>query len=151
MTGDQIKCRVMRAADYPEVYRLWLNTPGMGLNKTDDSAQGIEKYLKRNPTTSFVALDGSRIIGVIMAGHDGRRGYIHHTAVLPEYRGRHIGMELVRNAMNALEAEGISKVALVAFEKNTTGNAFWEHIGFSVRKDLVYRNRSIRTSERIDT
>ena len=79
--------RVMEENDYQGVYDLWTNTPGMGLNTTDDSEEGYKKYLKRNPSTSFVALDGNKIAGVIMAGHDGRRGYIYHTAVLPEYRG----------------------------------------------------------------
>lgn len=78
--------RVMTIDDYEDVYDLWIHTPGMGLNSTDDSREGIQKYLKRNPTTSFVAEEQGKIIGVIMAGHDGRRGYIHHTAILPDYR-----------------------------------------------------------------
>lgn len=64
--------------DYDEIYHLWLNTPGMWLNSTDDSRAGIEKYIKRNPTSCFVAEANGKIVGVIMAGHDGRRGYIHH-------------------------------------------------------------------------
>ena len=78
-----VNIRVMTINDYDGVYDLWINTPGMGLNTTDDSREGIAKYLRRNPTTSFVAECEGTIIGVIMAGHDGRRGYIHHTAVLP--------------------------------------------------------------------
>lgn len=146
-----IDIRVMTIADYDGVYDLWINTPGMGLNTTDDSREGIEKYLKRNPTTSFVAECDDKIIGVIMAGHDGRRGYIHHTAVLPEYRNQRIAKRLVECAMNALDAEGINKVALVAFRKNDIGNGFWENIGFAERGDLVYRNKNIHTLERIDT
>lgn len=143
--------RVMTPEDYKGVYELWLATPGMGLNTTDDSEEGITKYLLRNPTTSFVAVDEGRIIGVIMAGHDGRRGFIHHTAVLPEYRGRSIGRELVGYAMKALEAEGINKTALVAFETNTIGNGFWEHMGFTKREDLVYRNKNIHELKKINT
>ncbi len=143
--------RTMTLSDYDSVYRLWCSTPGMGLNTTDDSREGIEKYLKRNPTTSFVAEQDGRIVGVIMAGHDGRRGYIHHTAVLPEYRGHGIAVQLVNHAMAALDKEGISKTALVAFKSNELGNGFWEHIGFTEREDLVYRNKNIRTLERIDT
>lgn len=146
-----INYRVMTAEDYSGVYELWIHTPGMGLNSTDDSEEGIAKYLKRNPTTSFVAEEEGQIIGVIMAGHDGRRGYIHHTAVLPTYRDQGVGKQLVHNAMNALEHEGINKVALVAFEKNEIGNAFWERIGFSKRDDLVYRNKNIHVLDRIDT
>lgn len=143
--------RMMGIEDYDGVYDLWINTPGMGLNTTDDSREGIAKYLKRNPTTSFVAEEDGKIVGVIMAGHDGRRGYIHHTAVLPDYRNRGIAKTLVNCAMNALEQEGISKVALVAFAKNEIGNGFWESIDFLVRDDLVYRNKNIRELKRIDT
>lgn len=143
--------RVMTLADYNGVYDLWISTPGMGLNTTDDSREGIGRYLRRNPTTSFVAEEEGRIVGVIMAGHDGRRGIIHHTAVRPECRKQGIATQLVEHAMAALEAEGIHKVALVAFERNAAGNAFWERIGFEERTDLVYRNKSIHELERIDT
>lgn len=143
--------RVMNIDDYDGVYDLWINTPGMGLNETDDSREGIEKYLKRNPTTCFVAEEEGKIIGVIMAGHDGRRGYIHHTAVLPEYRKQGIARSLVEHAMDALDREGINKVALVAFGSNEDGNAFWEKVGFTSRGDLVYRNKNIHELVRIDT
>lgn len=92
-----------------------------------------------------------KIIGVIMAGHDGRRGYIHHTAVLPEYRKQGIAKRLVDCAMSALDKEGINKVALVAFKKNEIGNGFWENIGFVDRDDLVYRNKNIHELERMYT
>ena len=146
-----MQIRVMTMADYEDVYQLWVNTPGMGLNTTDDSPQGIETYLKRNPTTCFVATEGSQLIGVILSGHDGRRGYIYHTTVLPQYKNRGIARQLVDRAMQALEEEGIHKVALVAFSRNETGNAFWEKMGFSLREDLTYRNRNIHVLERIDT
>lgn len=118
----------------------------MGLNTTDDSREGITKYLLRNPNTCFVAEDNGKLVGVIMGGHD----FIHHTTVRQEYRGRGIGKRLVDSAMKALEAEGIHKVALVTFEKNVSGNAFWEKVGFTVRDDLVYRNKNIHQLKRID-
>ena len=143
--------RTMTIEDYESVYALWLSCKGMGLNDTDDSRDGIEKYLRRNPETCFVACKGEMITGVIMAGHDGRRGYIHHTAVHPDHRGQGIGTLLVNAALQALKAEGINKVALVAFERNISGNAFWEKQGFSAREDLVYRNRALVEMVRIDT
>ena len=146
-----VKIRVMTISDYDGVYNLWLNTPGMGLNTTDDSREGIEKYLKRNPTSNFVAESDGEIIGVIMAGHDGRRGYIYHTAVLPTYRNQGVAKNLVDCAMSALDEEGINKVALVAFQKNDIGNGFWEHIGFIERDDLVYMNKNIRVLNKIET
>lgn len=146
-----INIRVMTISDYEEIYDVWINTPGMGLNSTDDSKEGIEKYLKRNPTTSFVVECDGKVVGVIMAGHDGRRGYLHHTAVLSAYRNQGIAKTLVEAAMKALEKEGIHKVALVAFKKNEIGNGFWEHLGFVEREDIVYRNKNIHYLDRIDT
>ena len=146
-----VHIRLMSIDDYDGVYNMWVNTPGMGLNSTDDSREGIEKYLKRNPTTSFVAECNGTIVGAIMAGHDGRRGYIHHTAVLPDYRNQGIARRLVECAMSALDKEGINKAALVAFKTNDTGNAFWESVGFTGRDDLVYRNKNIHTLNKIDT
>lgn len=142
--------RTMNIKDFENVYDLWIHTEGMGLNTTDDSRDGITKYLLRNPNTCFVAEDNGKIIGVIMGGHDRRRGFIHHTTVKKEYRGQGIGKKLVDSAMKALEAEDIHKVALVAFDKNVSGNVFWEKIGFTVRDDLVYRNKNIHQLTRLD-
>ena len=135
--------RTMTISDYDQVYSLWINTPGMGLNNLDDSLDGIKKYLERNPNTCFVAEQNSNIVGVIMSGHDGRRGFIYHAAVAQNYQRKGIGKELVNAVLRALEKEKISKVALVVFEKNEKGNEFWEKMGFSGRNDLVYRNRSL--------
>lgn len=146
-----MRIRPMTVMDYDEVYRLWVAAPGMGLNNMDDTREGIEKYLKRNPTTCFVAEERGQIVGIIMSGHDGRRGFIHHTAVREDYRKQGVGKTLVEHAMQALEEEGIHKVALVAFAKNQSGNAFWEKLGFSERNDLIYRNKCIHDMIRMDT
>ena len=143
--------RKMKLSDYETVYSLWLSCKGMGLNDLDDSRIGIEKFLKRNPETCFVAEINDKLIGVIMAGNDGRRGYIYHTAVHPDFRNQGIARTLVETVMKALKKCGINKVALVVFERNQSGNDFWEKLGFTVRDDLVYRNRSIVEMVRIDT
>lgn len=143
--------RTMTPDDYNGLYALWTSCKGMGLNDVDDSPEGIARYLRRNPSTSFVAVENGAIVGCIMAGHDGRRGYIHHTAVKPECRGRGIGRALVEAAMEALRRENISKVALVAFSRNEAGNAFWERMGFTQREDLTYRNRTLVNMTRMDT
>ncbi|MDE6412392.1 MAG: GNAT family N-acetyltransferase [Eubacterium sp.] len=143
--------RKMVISDYAEVYNLWLSCKGMGLNDVDDSEIGVAKFLERNPDTCFVAEADNKIIGVIMAGNDGRRGYIYHTAVHPSCRKQGIGSRLVQTALDALKQLGISKVALVVFEQNQSGNAFWEKQGFTVRTDLTYRNKSLAEMTRIDT
>lgn len=133
----------MSIGDYDKVYQLWINTEGMGMRSIDDSIEGIEKLLKRNPTTNYIAQEENKIIGIILCGHDGRRGYIYHTAVKTIYRGKGIGKALVVAALNALKKEEINKVALVAFASNDVGNKFWQSIGFDKRDDLIYRNLSI--------
>ena len=145
-----MKIRKMIIDDYDGIYQLWLNTPGMGLNTLDDSKEGIDKYLKRNPDTSFVAETDGEIIGVIMGGHDGRRGFIYHTAVKVSERCSGIGSKLVDSVMDALEKERIHKVALVVYSKNETGNKFWENRGFTTREDLIYRNKNITELNHID-
>lgn len=138
-----MEIRMMAISDYEKVYELWTNTAGMGMRSLDDSKEGIAKFLKRNPTTNFVAIIDDTIIGIILSGHDGRRGYIYHTAVDIKYRENGIGKSLVNKALEALEKEGINKVALVVFKNNDIGNAFWNEIGFEERVDLNYRNKSI--------
>lgn len=146
-----MKIRIMSIEDYSEVYSLWLSCKGMGLNSLDDSKNGIEKFLSRNPDTCFVAEIDKRIVGSILAGNDGRRGYIYHTAVSPQYQKQGIGSRLVDTAIEALKKSGINKIALVVFDKNNSGNIFWKKQGFTKRNDLVYRNKTINEFERIDT
>ena len=143
--------RKMVINDYDEVYSLWMSCAGMGLNNLDDSREGIDKFLKRNPDTCFVAEYDNQIVGVIIVGNDGRRGYIYHTAVNTQYRKRGIARQLVETSMQELKKCGINKVALVVFDRNESGNAFWEKLGFTVREDLVYRNKAITEMIRIDT
>lgn len=143
--------RKMTITDYDAVYALWLSCKGMGLNNLDDSREGIERFLKRNPETCFISEDDGKIVGVIIAGNDGRRGYIYHTAVARQYRKKGIAKALVNAVLEALRGLGINKTALVVFERNTDGNAFWEKMGFIPRCDLVYRNKALTEMIRTDT
>ena len=143
--------RVMNTEDYDRVYALWMSCKNMGFNNLDDSRQGIEKYLKRNPSTCFVAEQGDAIVGVVLAGHDGRRGFIHHMAVAEDCRRQGIATDLLGQALAALKEEGINKAALLVFNRNEAGNVFWERQGFTARDDVTYRNKTLTEMIRIDT
>ena len=105
-----------------------MSCKNMGFNNLDDSrGRDREGYLKRNPSTCFVAVKEQSVAGVILSGHDGRRGFIHHLAVSQEFRRQRIATNLVTHALSALQSEGINKVALLAFNYNEAGNAFWEN------------------------
>ena len=149
--AETICYRIMTIDDYDKVYNLWMSCRNMGFNNLDDSREGIEKYLERNPSTCFVAVKEQSVVGVILSGHDGRRGFIHHLAVSEEFRRQQIASNLVKYALSALKSEGINKVALLAFNYNEAGNAFWENQGFSARNDVTYRNKALVEMVRIDT
>ena len=149
--AETICYRIMTIDDYDKVYNLWMSCRNMGFNNLDDSREGIEKYLERNPSTCFVAVKEQSVVGVILSGHDGRRGFIHHLAVSEEFRRQQIATNLVKHALSALQSEGINKVALLVFNYNEAGNAFWENQGFTARSDVTYRNKALVEMVRIDT
>ena len=131
--------------DYDAIYELWNSTEQSrrALNPVDDSREGIERYLKRNPNTCFAAVRDGQIIGVILTGHDGRRAIIHHLCVHPDCRRSGIAGRLVALAEEALKEEGIQKVFGLVFKDNEAANAFWEQQGYSLRTNLNYRNKSL--------
>lgn len=130
--------RTMKLEDYDQIYELWSGIKGFGIRTIDDSREGVEKFIKRNPTTSVVAEENGKIIGTILCGHDGRRGCMYHVCVAKEYRQHGIGHKMALDAMERLRAEGINKVSLIAFKSNTVGNKFWHKAGWTYREDLNY-------------
>jgi ribosomal protein S18 acetylase RimI-like enzyme len=137
--------RLMSLQDYDSVYRLWETAEGICLGE-DDSQEGIALYLRRNPKSCFVALDGPEIVGSVLSGHEGRRGILRHLAVRPEYWKRGIATSLVRACLEALSAEGIKKCNIFVMDDNVAGMKFWEHIGF-YRLEENYRTLQHMTQE----
>ncbi|MBD5140173.1 MAG: GNAT family N-acetyltransferase [Ruminococcus sp.] len=135
--------KVMTISDYENLFAMWKNTPNMGLRSLDDSKEGISCFLKRNPDTNFVAYEDEKLIGAILCGHDGRRGYIYHTVVLPEYRGRGIATALVEAAVEALQKEGITRVCLNVMKTNEQGKKFWVGKGWEKKDFLEFYSKAI--------
>lgn len=143
--------RPVTIEDYDGIFDLWNSTEQSkrALNPVDDSREGIARYLKRNPTTCFLALskdgsgDASEIVGVILTGHDGRRAIIHHLCVHPAFRKEGIARTLVQKAEEALKKEGINKIFGLVFKDNDVANSFWEKMGYTLRTNLNYRNKSL--------
>ncbi|MED9904009.1 MAG: GNAT family N-acetyltransferase [Lachnospiraceae bacterium] len=130
--------RTMTTEDYEGVRALWMTIKGFGIRSIDDSKIGVERFLKRNPTTSVVAVEDGMIVGAILCGHDGRRGCLYHVCVREDCRMQGIGQAMVVYCMERLKEEKISKVSLIAFTANDVGNAFWKRIGWTRREDLNY-------------
>lgn len=141
--------RIMRIEDYEELITMWKSTPNMGLRSLDDSREGISLFLNRNPNTNFVAYEDGRLVGAILSGHDGRRGYIYHTVVLPEYRKRGIASALVNMAIEALKKEGITRVCLNVMETNEQGKEFWMNRGWEKKEFLGFYSKAITEKENL--
>ncbi len=127
--------RPMTKEDYDEVYAMWQTTSKRALSNADSREQ-IERYLDRNAGMSQVAVADGKIVGTVLAGHDGRRGFIHHMAVMPQYRRKGIGHSLANTAIEKIKAEGIDKTHIFCYQNNETGQNFWKDFGFKKRNDV---------------
>ncbi|MCR5775658.1 MAG: GNAT family N-acetyltransferase [Lachnospiraceae bacterium] len=140
-----MEIREMRPSDYDEVCRLWHTIKGFAIRSLDDSRESIERFISRNPGLSTVAIEDGHVVGAILCGHDGRRATLYHVCVEESYRKRGIGKSMVVRCMEALQEQGINKVALIAFTHNDIGNAFWKEIGWTPRADLNYYDFTLNT------
>lgn len=138
-----VTIREMAAQDYEDAVTLWRACPGVGLSDSD-TRDRVSRFLDANPGISFVARDGDRLIGAVLCGHDGRRGYITHVAVAPEARELGIGRELVDRCLTALGRDGIGKCHLFVFAENAAAQSFWRAIGWTEREELRVFSRFIR-------
>lgn len=134
----EVIIREMTMDDFKEVHEVWMHIHGFGIRSMDDSKEGVERFIRRNPTTSMVAVTDGKIIGAILCGHDGRRGCLYHVCVNEQYRQHGIGQKMVTACLEALEREHICKVNLIAFQKNEVGNRFWQSMNWTFREDVNY-------------
>jgi ribosomal protein S18 acetylase RimI-like enzyme len=137
-----VEIRELSAADVAAALALWRRSEGVAL--TGDTAATLTDYLARNPGLSFVAFEGGALVGAVLCGHDGRRGYLHHLAVAPAQRRRGIGTALVRCCLAGLEALEIVKCHLFVQRGNEGALAFWRRAGWAERSDLVTMSRALR-------
>ena len=131
MEEKKVNIREMTMEDFEEVHALWMGIHGFGIRSIDDSKEGVERFIRRNPTTSMVACENDRIIGAILCGHDGRRGCLYHVCVHEDYRKQGIGQKMVHPIP-------CQKWFLIAFKKNDIGNHFWQGMGWTFREDVNY-------------
>ncbi len=134
--------REMRLEDWDAVTALWSRTPGIGLSEAD-SRKNIGIFLQRNPGLSFVAEDEEGLVGAVMSGHDGRRGFLYHLAVDPGKRRGGVGRALVDRCLSGLAALGLRKCHIFVFADNEEGKRFWSRTGWEQRFDLIVMSRSV--------
>jgi ribosomal protein S18 acetylase RimI-like enzyme len=138
-----MEIRKMVPEDYEGAYDLWTRVPGMNLNSLDNSYAGIDRIIRRNPETCLVAVDNERIIGTLLGGTDGRKGFLYHTAVDPAQQGKGIGTQLIDRVCAIFKAEKITKIGLYVVLDNEEGKQFWRKKGWNFRPDIVYLDRDL--------
>ena len=135
----------MTVDDYGAVRALWERTEGVGLNDAD-TQEGLQAYLRRNPGLSFVARDGDQLVGAVLCGHDGRRGYLHHLAVSESHRRRGIGGSLVDRCLGTLHRLGILKCNIIVYGDHDDRARFWNRRGWIEQSSWRIRQRTTSTS-----
>ena len=138
ISASDVVIRLMTADDYDGVKALWMTIDGFGIRSIDDSREGVERFISRNPDTSVVAEYKGQIKGAVLCGSDGRRGTLYHVCVAGDMRRRGIGTAMVRHCMDFLKKDSINKISLIAFKDNDIGNSFWKKNGWKFREDLNY-------------
>lgn len=137
-----VQLREMTLADYDEVYALWAASEGIGLSSAD-SREAIGAFLQRNPGLAFVAVDGDIIVGAVICGTDGRRGYLHHLAVRSSHKRQGIGRHLAQACLDRLREQGIEKCHIFVYRENHSARQFWESVGWVERVELVLMTKTL--------
>jgi len=138
--------RELAAQDYPAARSLWQESAGVLLREAD-APEAIARFLWHNPGLSFAALDGERLVGVLLCGQDGRRAYLHHVAVAPSHRRLGIATALVEHCTAALLAQGIRKCHLFVVNENMAARRFWAQLGWAERNDVRFMSRVLAGSD----
>jgi ribosomal protein S18 acetylase RimI-like enzyme len=139
------KIREFTMTDYHDAFALWGRTEGVGLSQADEP-QNVARFLDRNPGLSFVAEAEGRIVGAVLCGSDGRRGFLYHLAVEKECRRSGIGRKLVEHCLDSLAAGGLRKCHLFVLSDNVQGQRFWKSTGWEERTTLKVMSRDVPPS-----
>jgi N-acetylglutamate synthase len=128
--------------DYDAACALWQATEGIGLSEAD-KRENIAYFLGRNRGLSMVAEENGKIVGALLCGSDGRRGFLHHLAVAAGHRRAGIGRALVTRCLAELAAIGMRKCHIFVMQDNAEGKKFWRRIGWEERTTLVVMSRDV--------
>ena len=135
--------RAATAADHAALFALWRSVPGIQL-RAEDEYEPFCRYLERNPGLSLLVEAEGGPIASLLAGHDGRRGYLHHLVVAPAWRGRGLARALLAEVLARLAEQGVRKSHVFVLGAAPEALAFWRARGeWLARDDIeVFSTRS---------
>ena len=138
----EIQTREFGIDDYDGAVELWNRVEGLDVAEGDDR-ETIRRFLPRNPGLSRIATDGTKIVGAVLCGHDGRRGYVYHLAVDPEYHGRGLGRRLIDECLAGLKRAGLERANILVAKDNPRGLEFWRRGGWEDLEGAMPMGRDV--------
>ena len=138
--GLYMQFREFTLNDFDSVLNLWKKA-GILISRSD-TYEGLMSKLLRDPELFFVVEDNQKIIGVVMGSYDGRRGWINHLAVDPEYQGKRIGQQIMEQLEIRFKQIGCEKVNLLIEKNNAKVQSFYEKQGYET-DDLIFMEKWI--------
>ena len=143
-----MKIREFNLDDYPSIFELWKES-GLEIRPGDD-LEGLKLKRERDPDLFLVAEDGGRIVGGVIGGWDGRRGFIWHLAVKPGFQRRGIARALVKEVEERLAKKGATIVYAFVLATNTRSRDFFTASAYDITTDQVIVRKDLRKSAKRD-
>lgn len=131
-----IDLRLIQDHDYPKLIQLWKSAGCIEVRQTETPAM-LVNFLKRNSGCNYAAYAENQLVGAVLAGHDGWRGYLYHMAIHPDYRQQGLGTKIVNAAVEAIQRSGITHIHCLVKRDNIIAQQFWEKCGFDARDELL--------------
>ena len=137
-----MRIREFRIEDYPVVRELW-QAASLEL-RPGDEIDDIKLKLQRDPDLFLIAEQDNRIVGSVIGGWDGRRGWIYHLAVSPNYQRKKVGSGLIEELEKRLVAKGARMINAQIHKLNTKSSTFFKAIGYEERSHLIMIGKQLR-------
>ena len=137
-----ILLRIMEVSDIPASIELWKNMKGLAI-RGSDNIRDLSEHVKMNSSHNFVAASGDRLIGTVLGGFDGRRGYIYHLAVHEDFRKKNTGRELMERCFQSFKEINVSKCHMMVLSDNTEAQEFYAKIGCELRTEILVYSKTL--------
>ena len=133
-----MQIRSLTINDYDQIIRLWSRAGLPFKPKGRDSKQAIKAQMRLNPEFFLGAFDDSRLVGVVVASFDGRKGWLNRLAVDSIYQRRGIGKALIAEAEKILGRHGVQVFAALIYDSNVASKSLFGKSGYVEYRDVVY-------------
>ena len=134
--------RTMEASDILASIELWKTMKGLAI-RGSDNIRDLTDHVNMNRKHNFVAISEEQIVGTVLGGFDGRRGYIYHLAVKQGFRKKGIGKELMERCFRSFKEINVSKCHMMVLKDNAEAQDFYKKIGCELRTEILVFSKNL--------